>query len=163
MCGMPFLLLGGWLWFGFRAGFLFRFRDGFRHRRMFPGNYRPWKIFGMTCFVRFAGLVSKNSVQKLVLNIFSSLENQDFREDDYETLIFGSVRECSWTHFSEIDASVPKNVRIEPWPARTNQSKLSCMDESRGIRGFCAENRRWLQCLSRQMASVPKPADIFSV
>lgn len=54
---------------------------GFRYRTVFPGNYRPWKMFRMTCFARFAGRVSKNSVQKLDLNTFSSLENKDFRED----------------------------------------------------------------------------------
>ena len=53
----------------------------FRYRTASPGNYRPWKIFGMTCFVRLAGWASKNSAQKLALNIFSSLENKDFRED----------------------------------------------------------------------------------
>ena len=45
----------------------------------------------------------------------------------------------SWTHFFDIDASVPKIVKEGPHQVRIYQLGLSCGDENCWKTGFCAE------------------------
>ena len=118
----------------------------FRYRMLFLGKNRPRKKTKTMWAVRVAAQASKDSVQKFDLNKSSSLKNQDSREnarkklkDVQEIPEFTRIHKNSWTQFSEIEASVPKNPKEDIWQAGTNQSELSWRDETTRKKGFCTE------------------------